>query len=620
MKAGQPLISVVIATFNRSDLLRQSLSSFKRQTLNLRDFEIIVLDDGSTDSTREVVDSLSSVLPIKYFHQRNSGIAAAKNHGLFVATGNIVFFFDDDDLATKNLLEQHLKTHREHPEENIGVLNYTRWRPDMKVTPLMEFITGEGGLLFSYPLIRPGQLLDFTFFWGGRASCKRTLLVRKGIFNPVFRFGDEDAELGFRLAPQGFKVIFNKKAVSYMNRPVGFDEFVHRCRRQGQAHYLWSSMTDDPWVREWCLINRFPHEWPNVKTTYADLLDYARKLDGAALAKAEAGFPLNDAFRTHLHDVYGKIFLASKIKGVQEAIDSQDNRPLSDRVRPLGYRSGVGKKPSFTVMAIICVYNEGDVIYHVLKHLIENDILVYLLDHHSADNTIEEASKWLGRGLVHIERFPEESGCPEADKDIFSLRQITRRVEQLHRTLAADWYIHYDADEFREPPWPGMTLKEAIHLVDVLGFNAINFEYLNFWPTDNSFVPGEDVRNFIRHYEPAEDWDKPRVNAWKNIGQEIDLTAFMGHKVCFPGIRVFPLQFINRHYRIRSQEHGCRKVFRERIARFDPLEKAGGSHLHYDTLRANCNFIKDPKEVTRYQADRVRERLAFKAAFNAGKF
>lgn len=617
MKTVQPLLSVVIPTFNRAELLRQSLSSLTRQTLARKDFEIIVADDGSTDSTRETVESFSSSLPVKYFYQTNSGIAAAKNQGLLAAVGKIVLFFDDDDLATKDLLKQHVKTHREHPEDSVAVLNYTRWRPDLQPTPLMDFITGEGGLLFSYPLIRHGQWLDFTFFWGGRASCKRNFLVRRGIFNPIFRFGDEDTELGFRLAPHGFKVIFNRKAVSYMNRPVGFDEFVERCRRQGQAHALWSSLTDDPWVRQWCLLDRFPHEWPKVKNTYAARLDYARKLDRAATEKSEIGFPFSTPFRTHLHDVYGNLFFAAKIKGIQEA---WEGRPSLNQARPLGYPTGGGKAPPFTVVAVICAYNEGDIIFHVLRHLIENGLLVYLLDHHSSDNTVEEAAKWLDRGLLHLERFPEESGCREAEKDIFSLRRITRRVEQLHRTLAADWLIHYDADEFREPPWPGMSLKEAIHLVDVLGFNAINFEHLNFWPTDNSFVPGEDVREFIHYYEPAEAWDKPRVNAWKNFGQEIDLTGFMGHKVCFPGIKVFPLQFINRHYRIRTQEHGCRKVFRERIGRFDPQEKAGGSHSHYDDLTADCQFIKDPKTLTLYHAGRIRERLAFNAAFNAGKF
>jgi glycosyltransferase involved in cell wall biosynthesis len=617
MGSGKPEISVVIPTFNRAELLGQSLRSFIRQTLHRRSFEIIVVDDGSSDSTREVVESFSTLLPVRYFYQRNAGIAAAKNHGLFAACGEIVLFFDDDDLATPNLLREHLRSHRRHPEDTLAVLHYTRWRPDLPVTPLMEFVTGEGGLLFSYPLLRHGQLLDFTFFWGGRASCKRTLLVRRGIFNPIFQFGDEDVELGFRLAPHGFKVLFNRKAVSFMNRPLGFDEFVKRCRRQGQAHALWGSLTDDPWVQRWCLLDVFPHEWPRVKNTYDTLLDYARKLDRAATEQGEIGFPNKTSFRSHLHEVYGKTFRAAKIKGLQEILESGQG---PTRALPPGYLLPGRNGTSFTVVAIICAYNEGDIIFHALKHLIDNGILVYLLDHHSSDNTVAEASKWQGRGLLHIERFPEESACPEGEPEVFSLRVITRRVEQLHRLLGADWYIHYDADEFREPPWPGMTLKEAVQLVDLLGFNAINFEYLNFWPTDNSFVPGEDVRHFIRYYEPAEAWDKPRVNAWKNFGQEIDLTAFMGHKVCFPGQRVFPLQFINRHYRFRSQEHGCRKVFRERIDRFDTQEKAGGSHRQYDDLSEGYRFIKDVEVLTLYDPDQIRERLAFKAAFNAGKF
>ena len=147
-------------------------------------------------------------------------------------------------------------------------------------------------------------------------------------------------------------------------------------------------------------------------------------------------------------------------------------------------------------MAVICAFNEEDVIYHSLRHLIENGVAVYLLDHHSTDRTVEEASRWLGQGLLHIEQFPEESGFPDETRSVFSLASITRRVEQLHRELGADWVMHYDADEFRESPWPGMTLREALRLVDTLGFNAVNFEYLNFWPTEDNYPPGGGCPGF----------------------------------------------------------------------------------------------------------------------------
>ena len=202
-KPSRPLISIVIPTHNRAELLDQTLRSFTRQTLASSLFEIIVVDDGSIDSTRQVVEAWENRLPVRTFFQPEAGIAEAKNQGLSAADAPLLLFFDDDDLASPDLLKAHLKSHRRYPAENIAVLNYTTWHPGLKITPLMHFITHEGGLLFSYPQIRHGQFLDFTFFWGGRASCKKSLLTQYGVFNPDFRFGNEDVELGYRLAPSG---------------------------------------------------------------------------------------------------------------------------------------------------------------------------------------------------------------------------------------------------------------------------------------------------------------------------------------------------------------------------------------------------------------------------------
>ena len=276
------LISVVIPTHNRAELLDQALQSFTRQTLGSSRYEIIVVDDGSTDSTRQVTKSWEKHLPVRTFFQPQAGIAAAKNQGLSAAAAPLLLFFDDDDLASPDLLQAHLNCHQKFPAENIAVLNYTTWHPGLKITPLMHFITHEGGLLFSYPRIRHGQFLDFTFFWGGRASCKKSLLTKYGVFDPDFRFGNEDVELGYRLAPRGFQVVFNRKAVSFMNRPVTLDDFVERCLRQGMANFIWGAEHDDPWVREWCLLPHLNQEAAWNKAHYAALLDFTRKLDQLA--------------------------------------------------------------------------------------------------------------------------------------------------------------------------------------------------------------------------------------------------------------------------------------------------------------------------------------------------
>src|SRR5690349_3700785 len=110
-----PLMSVIIPTRNRSALLRESLTSLACQTLASDQFEVIVVDDGATDNTREVCLEFSRRLQLKYFDIEQSGTSAAKNLGIFVSSGPIILFFDDDDYATPTYLREHLAAHRRHP-------------------------------------------------------------------------------------------------------------------------------------------------------------------------------------------------------------------------------------------------------------------------------------------------------------------------------------------------------------------------------------------------------------------------------------------------------------------------------------------------------------------------
>lgn len=78
MRSQNPLISVIIPTYNRADLLRSSLESLLRQKLSKSAFEVIVVNDGSTDSTEDICQSFRQLMDIKHVYQRNSGISAAK--------------------------------------------------------------------------------------------------------------------------------------------------------------------------------------------------------------------------------------------------------------------------------------------------------------------------------------------------------------------------------------------------------------------------------------------------------------------------------------------------------------------------------------------------------------
>lgn len=103
-----PLISVIIPTYNRADLLREALQSLTKQTF--RSFEVIISDDGSIDSTREVVEEFSSILNIQYIHQENFGRASRpRNIAIKNAIGQYLAFLDSDDWWVPEKLESSVK-------------------------------------------------------------------------------------------------------------------------------------------------------------------------------------------------------------------------------------------------------------------------------------------------------------------------------------------------------------------------------------------------------------------------------------------------------------------------------------------------------------------------------
>src|SRR5579864_5919350 len=118
------------------------------------------------------------------------------------------------------------------------------------------------------------------------------------------------------------------------------------------------------------------------------------------------------------------------------------------------------------VVAIIAAFNEADIIGTVVADLLEQGIGVYFLDDGSTDGTVAAVEPYVGRGVVAVERLASANGH-------FDWERILRRKAQLARELDADWFIHHDADEFRESPWPHVRLADAIRIVDEMGYNAI---------------------------------------------------------------------------------------------------------------------------------------------------
>ena len=100
------MVSIIIPAYNRENTIRASIESVLKQTIN--DIEVLVIDDGSTDNTAEVIKSISDKR-VKYYYQNNSGACVARNYGIKLAQGEIIAFHDSDDQWLPGKLEEELK-------------------------------------------------------------------------------------------------------------------------------------------------------------------------------------------------------------------------------------------------------------------------------------------------------------------------------------------------------------------------------------------------------------------------------------------------------------------------------------------------------------------------------
>ncbi len=142
MAGAHPSVSVIIPAFNASALLPDAIESALRQTAGTP--EVIVIDDGSTDSTADVVQQFQT--RIRYFRQPNSGAAAARNNGISRATGDFIAFLDADDWWHPTKLEHQLR-HLGNCNECGAVYSHwcvcanprdARWQSTLDAVPTVE--------------------------------------------------------------------------------------------------------------------------------------------------------------------------------------------------------------------------------------------------------------------------------------------------------------------------------------------------------------------------------------------------------------------------------------------------------------------------------------------------
>src|SRR6516165_4686614 len=144
-------IAGLLTTYNRAHLLPRILDGLARQDLPRERYEIVIVNDGSCDETRDLLESYAGqIANLRVIHQSHTGLASARNLAIVAARAPIVVFLDDDDIAGRGLLSAHLAAHARHPALNMAILGHTHLDEKIASLPLMHHVTKVEGQLFSY--------------------------------------------------------------------------------------------------------------------------------------------------------------------------------------------------------------------------------------------------------------------------------------------------------------------------------------------------------------------------------------------------------------------------------------------------------------------------------------
>lgn len=181
--------SIIIPTYNRKKFLYKCILALNNQTYPAEKYEVIIIDDSSTDGTGEMVKNLDTEPELIYEYQEHSGPAGARNRGIKLARGKYIIFIDDDIIVVPEFIDEHIKKLSQYPD-----------------------IIVHGPVIYTNNLDNPAaeelKITDFSrsFFATGNVSIQKKHLQEAGMFNESFtEYGWEDLELGFRLKKMNLK-------------------------------------------------------------------------------------------------------------------------------------------------------------------------------------------------------------------------------------------------------------------------------------------------------------------------------------------------------------------------------------------------------------------------------
>jgi len=242
-------ISVIIATYNRMELLPRTLPALIGQVAEEMEYEVLFVDDGSTDRSREIIESEARRNPgrIRYLNVPHTGSPSRpRNLGIQEAKGEVILLLDDDVIPDSQLVLQHWKFHQRNKQKGCAALGELFLPPDAKKDPMSLFHS------FPYEEVwRKREELSYLFFWTCNLSLKRQFMLENGLFDedPMLH-PLEDMECGYRMFQHGLRLEFLPEARGAHVHKMGPSGVPQKGLRTGRAQFALTRKVSDVALRD----------------------------------------------------------------------------------------------------------------------------------------------------------------------------------------------------------------------------------------------------------------------------------------------------------------------------------------------------------------------------------
>lgn len=327
-----PIITVVIPSCNRADSLHVCLQALERQSLQKDLYEVIVINDGSQDSTRAFLDRFSeeTSLHLHCIHQDNQGVSAARNNGIHMARGRFIAFTDDDCIVPRDWLE-HIAAHMSIADGAVagigGPLDSVVAHSDSFAARFIQYLDefNHVPVLCRFiirprhvGLLKPDDQVPY-LRTANAAFRKACLLEIRGFDTDFRRPGGEDPDLCYRLLARGYRLSLLKDLVVDHQTRESISAYFRSLRNYVVGEVRMSS-------------KKSAYHHPAIKMTYSFLP--LQKI--VSIAISMASYPMNvfalfrsDKFRWHERAVFPALVIASKWYALYVTIYTMLRRKLT---------------------------------------------------------------------------------------------------------------------------------------------------------------------------------------------------------------------------------------------------------------------------------------------------